>query len=34
MYGVMLVVGDLEAWETKRTPPNDPMTNQPYLSQR
>jgi azurin len=30
MYGVMLVVANLEAWETKRTTPNDPMTGQPY----
>jgi azurin len=30
MYGVMLVVENLEAWETTRTPPKDPMTNQPY----
>ena len=34
MYGVMLVVENLEAWEAKRTPPNDPMTNQPYGSQK
>ena len=34
MYGVMLVVPDLEAWEANRTVPNDPMTNQPYASQR
>jgi azurin len=34
MYGVMLVVDNLEAWEAKRTPPNDPMTGQPYPSQR
>jgi azurin len=34
MYGVMLVVTDLEAWEAKRTVPSDPMTNQPYASQR
>ena len=26
----MLVVENLEAWEAKRTPPKDPMTNQPY----
>jgi uncharacterized cupredoxin-like copper-binding protein len=26
MYGVMLVVPDLEAWEAKPTPPTDPMT--------
>jgi glucose/arabinose dehydrogenase/azurin/lysophospholipase L1-like esterase len=34
MYGVMLVVDNLETWETTRTPPKDPMTNQPYSSQR
>jgi azurin/DNA-binding transcriptional ArsR family regulator len=34
MYGVMLVVTDLEAWEANRTVPKDPMTNQPYASQR
>lgn len=34
MYGVMLVVDDLEVWESRRTPPKDPMTNQPYPSQR
>ena len=30
MYGVMLVVPDLEAWRAKPTPPTDPMTQQPY----
>jgi azurin/DNA-binding transcriptional ArsR family regulator len=34
MYGVMLVVQDLEAWEAKRTIPTDPMTNRPFVSQR
>lgn len=29
MYGVMLVVKDLEAWEASRTVPSDPMTQQP-----
>lgn len=30
MYGVMLVVSNLEEWEASRTTPNDPMTGQPY----
>ena len=30
MYGVMLVVPDLDAWEASPTPPKDPMTNQSY----
>ena len=30
MYGVMLVVPDLEAWRAKPTPPTDPMTQKPY----
>ena len=30
MYGVMLVVPDLEAWRARPTPPTDPMTKQPY----
>ena len=34
MYGVMLVVPDMDAWEAKPTVPNDPMTNQPYSSPR
>ena len=34
MYGVMLVVPDLEAWETKPTVPTDPMTNKPFAAQR
>jgi azurin/DNA-binding transcriptional ArsR family regulator len=33
MYGVMLVVPNLEAWEAKPTVPTDPMTNQPFASQ-
>jgi hypothetical protein len=34
MYGVMLVVPSLDAFETKPTPPNDPLTGQPYGAQR
>jgi uncharacterized cupredoxin-like copper-binding protein len=34
MYGVMLVVENLEAWEAKPTTPLDPVTNQPFASQR
>jgi azurin len=34
MYGVMLVVDKLEAWEAKPTVPTDPMTKQPFTSQR
>jgi azurin len=34
MYGVMLVVDDLEAWERKPTVPTDPTTNKPFTSQR
>ena len=34
MYGVMLVVEDLEAWEAKPTVPTDPTTNRPFTSQR
>lgn len=34
MYGVMLVVPDLEAWEKNPTPPKDPMTHKPYESQK
>lgn len=30
MYGVMLVVSDLEAWEAAPTPPIDPMTGQSF----
>jgi azurin len=32
MYGVMLVVPSLEAWEAAPTVPNDPMTGQPFPS--
>jgi azurin/DNA-binding transcriptional ArsR family regulator len=34
MYGVMLVVDNLEAWEAKPTEPTDPLTNQPIGAQR
>ena len=34
MYGVMLVVENLEAWEAKPTVPIDPVTNKPFTSQR
>jgi azurin len=34
MYGVMLVVDDLETWEAAPRAPTDPMTKQPFLSQR
>jgi len=34
MYGVMLVVEHLEAWEAKPTVPTDPMTSQPFSSRR
>jgi azurin len=34
MYGVMLVVSNIDAWESKRTVPNDPMTNRPFASER
>jgi DNA-binding transcriptional ArsR family regulator/uncharacterized cupredoxin-like copper-binding protein len=34
MYGVMLVVDNLEAWEAKPTVPTDPMTKQPFPSPR
>lgn len=34
MYGVMLVVESLDAWEAKPTVPTDPMTKQPFTSQR
>jgi DNA-binding transcriptional ArsR family regulator len=34
MYGVMLVVPDLEAWEAKPTVPIDPMTQLPFTSRR
>lgn len=34
MYGVMLVVSDLEAWEARPAVPTDPMTGQPLGAQR
>jgi plastocyanin len=34
MYGVMLVVNALDAYESKPTIPTDPMTKQPFASQR
>lgn len=34
MYGVMLVVDNLDAWEAKPTVPIDPMTKQPFTSPR
>lgn len=34
MYGVMLVVSDLDAWEAAPVVPTDPMTKQPFASQR
>jgi len=34
MYGVMLVVQNLDAWEAAPTVPADPMTNKPFASQR
>ena len=34
MYGVMLVVPSLDGWEAKPTVPVDPMTKQPFASQR
>jgi azurin len=34
MYGVMLVVDDLDAWERKPAVPTDPTTNKPFASQR
>lgn len=34
MYGVMLVVDTLEAWEAKPTVPTDPMTHKPFTRQR
>jgi azurin len=34
MYGVMLVVPDLEAWEAKPTVPADPLTNKPFTTQK
>ena len=32
MYGVMLVVENLEAWEAKPVVPTDPVTNKPFTS--
>ena len=32
MYGVMLVVRDLEAWGGQTTVPTDPMTRVPFKS--
>jgi azurin len=34
MYGVMLVVDDLDAWERAPTVPTNPTTNKPFASQR
>lgn len=34
MYGVMLVVSSLDAWEARPTAPTDPMTKQPFAGQR
>jgi azurin len=34
MYGVMLVVPSMSAWTAKPTVPTDPMTGQPFTSQR
>jgi azurin len=34
MYGVMLVVENLDAWEAKPTAPVDPVTGRPYDAQR
>ncbi len=34
MYGVMLVVENLEAWEAKPTVPTDPTTGKPFAAQR
>jgi azurin len=34
MYGVMLVVPNLEAWEANKTVPTDPITNKPFTSER
>jgi azurin len=34
MYGVMLVVSDLEVWEAKPTEPSDPVTKQPMGPQK
>jgi glucose/arabinose dehydrogenase/azurin len=34
MYGVMLVVPNMDAWKAKPTVPTDPMTGQAFTSQR
>jgi azurin len=34
MYGVMLVVDNIEAWERNPTVPTDPVTKKPFASQR
>jgi hypothetical protein len=34
MYGVMLVVPSLDAFEAKPSVPNDPMNGKPYDAQR
>jgi uncharacterized cupredoxin-like copper-binding protein len=34
MYGVMLVVPNLDAWEARPTVPVDPMTSQPFAAAR
>ncbi len=34
MYGVMVVVDNLDAWEAKPTEPTDPMTGQPMGAQK
>ena len=34
MYGVMLVVPNLDEWEAKQTIPIDPMTGKPFTSRR
>lgn len=34
MYGVMLVVENLEAWEAKPTEPTDPLTGKPFGPQK
>jgi glucose/arabinose dehydrogenase/azurin len=34
MYGVMLVVPNMAAWEKQQTVPTDPMTGQPFTAKR
>jgi azurin len=34
MYGVMLVVPDLDAWDLNPKPPTDPLSGKPYDSQK